>query len=113
MDIFLAYPDNAKVICEFLVKISYNHLEELFMKHLFRVCNSDVFKYIETLHDMMLLLQELADDSPDIEAFFLSGLIQNSWVDYLVYQLGIESNDPNTTKQFCCTFLGNIITTFK
>ena len=83
------------------------------MKHLLRIWDSDIFRYLETLHDMMLLLKELAQDTPDVEAFFLSGLIQNSWVDYLVYQLGIDSNDPYTIKQFWCTFLGDIITTFK
>ena len=113
MNIFLNYPALNKIIWEFLVKISYNHLEELFMKHLLRIWDSDIFRYLETLHDMMLLLKELANNSPDVEAFFLSGLIQNSWVDYLIYQLGIDTNDPNTTKQFWCTFLGDIITTFK
>jgi hypothetical protein len=50
---------------------------------------------------MMLHLQELSDESADVEAFFLSGLIQNSWIDYLVYQLGNDASDPLTIKQLC------------
>ena len=103
----------SRLVCEFLVKIAYNHLEELFMKHILRVCDSDVFKYLETLHDMMMLMQDISDDTPDIEAFFLSGLIQNNWIDYLIHQLHNDASDPYTTKQLCCTFLGDILTTFK
>jgi len=111
--IFLDYPSQDKIVWEFLVKIAYNHLEELFMKHIFKVWDSNIYKYIETLHDMMMQLQSMSDDSPEIESFFLSGLIQNNWIDYLIYQLNNDASDPNSIKQLWWTFLGDIITTFK
>lgn len=113
MQTFLDNNDQARHIWEFLVKIAYNHLDELFMEHILRVWDSDSYKYIETLHSMMNLLQDLAEDSPDIESFFLSGLIQHSWVDYLINQIDSDLADPNSTKQIWLTFLGDIITTFK
>lgn len=69
------------------------------MEHMLRVCDNDIYKYIQTLHSMMVLLQEMAEDSSDVESFFLSGLIQNSWIDFLVYQLDSDTADPNSTKQ--------------
>ena len=48
---------------------------------------------------MMMQLQSMSDDSPEIESFFLSGLIQNNWIDYLIYQLNNGASDPNSIKQ--------------
>ena len=48
---------------------------------------------------MMYLMKDMSEDSPDIEGFFLSGLIQNSWIDFLIFHLNNDASDPNSVKQ--------------
>jgi len=62
---------------------------------------------------MMNLMIRMSNVNPDIEGFFLSGLIQNSWVDFLISHLNNDASDPNSVRQQCLTFLGDIITTFQ
>ncbi|CAI2384212.1 unnamed protein product [Moneuplotes crassus] len=113
VDIFGRHPDLGHNICQFLIKIAYNHLEELFMEHLLKICDSDIYKYLETIQAIMALLKDMSDDYPDIETFFLSGLVQTSWIDFLISHLKNDASDPNSVRQICITFLGEIISTFK
>ncbi|CAI2363143.1 unnamed protein product [Moneuplotes crassus] len=113
IDNFERHPEISHTTCQFLIKIAYNHLEELFMKHILKICDSDVYKYLEVLQGMMVLMKNMSDDYPDIEGFFLSGLVQTSWIDYLVSHLKNDASDPNSIRQICMTFLGEIISTFK